>query len=61
MPKKDVLFIGNWDAKVKSQEIPGVRGKFSLGVQNEAGPRLIEFCQENAPVIANNNFQQHKR
>ena len=51
-PPKDVLFIiGDWNAKVGSQEIPGVTGKFGLGVQNEAGQRLIEFCQENAPVI----------
>ena len=61
-PKKDVLFIlGNWNAKVSSQEIPGVIGKFGLGVQNEAGQRLIEFCQENALVIANTLFQKHKR
>ena len=61
-PKKDVLFIiGDWDAKVGSQEIPGVKGKFGLGIQNEAGQRPIEFCQENAPVIANILFQQHKR
>ena len=61
-PKKDVLFIiGNWDAKVGSQETPGVTGKFGLGVQNEAGQRLIEFCQENALVLANTLFQQHKR
>ena len=61
-PKKDVLFIvGDWSAKVGSQEIPGVTGKFGLGVQNEAGQRLIEFCQENALVIANTLFQQHKR
>ena len=53
-PKKDVLLIiGDWNAKVGSQEIPGVTGKFGLGVQNEAGQRLIEFCQENALVIAN--------
>ena len=52
-PKKDVLFIiGDWNAKVGSQEIPGVIGKFGLGIQNEAGQRLIEFCQENALVIA---------
>ena len=51
-PKKYVLFIiGNWNAKVGSQEIPGVTGKFGLGVQNEAGQRLTEFCQENALVI----------
>ena len=61
-PKKDVLFIiGNWDAKVGSQETPEVIGKFGLWMQNEAGQRLIEFCQENAPVIANTLFQQHKR
>ena len=61
-PKKDVLFtIGNWNAKVGSQEIPGVTGKFGLGVQNESGQRLIEFCQEKALVIANTLFQQHKR
>ena len=61
-PKKDVLFIiGDWDAKVGSQETPGATGKFGLGVQNEAGQRLIEFCQENALVIANTLFQQHKR
>ena len=61
-PKTDVLFtIGDWDAKVGSQETPGLTGKFSLGVQNEAGQRLIEFCQENTLVIANTLFQQHKR
>ena len=61
-PKKDVLFIvGDWNAKVGSREIPGVTGKFGLGMQNEAGQRLIEFCQENALVIANTLFQQHKR
>ena len=61
-PKKDVLFIiGDWNAKVESQEIPGVTGKFGLGVQNETGQRIIEFCQENALVIANTLFQQHKR
>ena len=61
-PKKDVLFIiGDWNAKVGSQEIPGITGKFGLGVQNEAGQRLIEFCQEDALVIANTLFQQHKR
>ena len=61
-PKKDVLFIiGDWNAKAGSQETPGVTGKFGLGVQNEAGQRLIEFCQENALVIANTLFQQHKR
>ena len=59
-PQKDVLFIiGDWNAKVGSQEIPGVTGKFGLGVRNEAGQRLIEFCQENALVIANTLFQQH--
>ena len=62
IPKKDVLFIiGDWNAKVGSQETPGVTGKFGLGVQNEAGQRLTEFCQENALVIANTLFQQHKR
>ena len=61
-PKKDVLFIiGDWNAKVGSQETPGVTGKFGLGIQKEAGQRLIEFCQENALVIANILFQQHKR
>ena len=61
-PKKDVLFIiANWNAKVGSQEIPGVIGKFGLGVQNEAGQRLLELCQENALVIANTLFQQHER
>src|SRR5574342_742181 len=61
-PKKDVLFIiGDWNAKVGSQETPGVTGKFGLGLQNEAGQRLIEFCQENALVIASTLFQQHKR
>ena len=61
-PKKDVLFIiGNWNEKVGSQEKPGVTGKFGLGVQNEIGQRLIEFCQENSLVIANTLFQQHKR
>ena len=60
--KKDVLFIiGDWNAKVGSQVIPGVTGKLGLGVQNEAQQRLIEFCQENALVIANTLFQQHKR
>ena len=58
--KKDVLFIiGDWNAKVGSQETPGVTGKFGLGIRNEAGQRLIEFCQENALVIANTLFQ-HK-
>ena len=61
-PPKDVLFIiGDWNAKVGSQEIPGVTDKFGLGVQNEAGQMLTEFCQENALVIANTLFQQHKR
>ena len=61
-PPKDVLFmIWDWNAKVGSQEIPGVTGKFGLGVQNEAGQRLIKFCQENALVIAKTFFQQHKR
>ena len=60
-PKKDVLFIiGDWNAEVGSQETPGVIGKFGLGVRNEAGQRLIEFCQENTLVIANTLFQQHK-
>ena len=61
-PKKDVLFItGDWNAKVASQETPEVTGKFGLGIWNEAGQRLIEFCQENALVITNTLFQQHKR
>ena len=61
-PKRDVLFvIGDWNAKVGSQETPGVTGKFGLGIQNEAGQRLIEFCQENSLVIANTLFRQHKR
>ena len=60
-PKKDILFIGDWDAKVGSQETPRVTGKFGLGVWNEAGQRLIEFCKENALVITNTLFQQHKR
>ena len=60
--KKNVLFIiGDWNAKVGSQETPGVTGKFGLGIRNEAGQRLIEFCQENALIIANTLFQQHKR
>ena len=60
--KKDVLLIiGDWNAKVGSQETPGVTGKFGLGIRNEAGQKLIEFCQENALVIANTLFQQHKR
>ena len=62
IPKKDVLFIiEDWNATVGSQEIPRVTGKFGLGVQNEAGQRLTEFCQENALVRANTVFQQHKR
>ena len=63
-PKRDVLFIiGDWNAKVGSEETPGVTGKFGLGMWNEAGQRLIfiEFCQENALVIVNTLFQQHKR
>ena len=61
-PQKDVLFItGDWNTKVGSQETPGVTGKSGLGVQNEVEQRLIEFCQENALVIANTLFQQHKR
>ena len=61
-PKKDVLFIiGDWNAKGGSQETPGITGKFGLGMQNEAGQSLIEFCQENVLVIANTLFQQHKR
>ena len=60
-PKKDVLFITeDWNAKVGSQETPGVTGKFGLGVQNEAQQKLTEFCQENTLVIANTLFQQHK-
>ena len=61
-PKKDVFFIiGDWNAKVGSQETPGVTGKFGLGVQNDAGQRLTEFFQENALIIANTLFQQHRR
>ena len=61
-PKKEVIFtMGDWNAKIGSQETPGVTGKFGLGVQNEAGQRLIEFHQENALVKANTPFQQHKR
>ena len=61
-PKRDVLFIiEDWNAKVGSQETPGITGKFGLGMRNEAGQRLIEFCQENALVMANTLFQQHKR
>ena len=62
IPKKDVLFIiWDWNAKEGSQEIPGATGKFGLGIQNEAGQRLTEFCQKNTLVIANTLFQQHKR
>ena len=61
-PKRDVLFIiGDWNAKVGSQETSGVTGKFGLGIRNEAGIRNEEFCQENALFIANTLFQQHKR
>ena len=61
-PKKDVLFtVGKYNAKVGSQETPGVTGKFGRGMRNEAGQRLIELCQENALVIANTLFQKHKR
>ena len=61
-PKKDVLLIiRDWNTKVGSQEIPGITGKFGLAVQNKAGQRLIEFCQENALIIANTLFQQHQR
>ena len=59
--KKDILFIGDWNAKVESQEIPGVTGKFGLGIQIEARQRLTEFCQGNTLVIANTLFQQNKR
>ena len=60
-PKKDVLFvIGDWNAKVGSQKIPRVTGKFGLGIQTKVGQRLTEFCQENTLVIANTLFQQHK-
>ena len=60
-PQKDVFFIiGDWNTKVRSQEIPGVTGDFGLGVQNEAGQRGTEFCQENSLVIANTLFQQHR-
>ena len=62
IPEKDVLFIiGDWNAKVGSQETPGVTGKFGLGMRNEAGQRLIEFCQENALVITNTLYRKHKR
>ena len=61
-PKKEVLFIiGDWNAKVGSQETPGVTDKFGLGVQDKEGQRLTEFCQGNALIIANNPFQQYKR
>ena len=61
-PKKDVIFIiGDWNAKLERYETPGVTAKYGLGMWNEAGQRLIEFCQENALVIANTLFQQHKR
>ena len=61
-PRKDVFFIiGDWNAKVGNREIPGVTGKFGFGIQNEAGQRLTEFCQENTLVIANTLFQQHRR
>ena len=60
-PKKCYFLIGNWNAKVGSQETPGVTSKFGLGIQNVAGQRLIEFCQENALLIENTLFQQHKR
>ena len=59
--KKDILFIGDWNAKVESQEIPGVTGKFGLGIQNETRPKLTEFCQENTLVRANTLFLQNKR
>ena len=62
IPKKGVLFIiEDWNAKIGTQEMPGVTGKFGLGVENEAGQRLIDFCQENTLVIANTLFQQHRR
>ena len=61
-PKRDVLFIiGDWNAEVGSQKTPGITGKFIVEVQNEAGQRLIEFCQENGLVIANILFQQHNK
>ena len=61
-PQKDVLFIlEDWNGKVGSQETPGVTGKFGLGIRNEAGQRLIEFCQENTLVMGNTLLQQHKR
>ena len=59
--KKDIFFIiGDWNGKVVSQEIPGITGRFGLGVQNESGQRLTEFCQENTLVVANTLFQQYK-
>ena len=61
-PKKDIIFIiGDWNAKVGSQEIPQITGKFGLGVQNEAGQRLMEFCQKNTLVIANTLSQEYKK
>ena len=60
-PKKVLFIMGDWNVKAGSQETPGVTGKFGLGIRNEAGQRLMEFCQENALVIANTLFQQHKR
>ena len=60
-PKNVLFIIGDWNANVGSQETPGVTGKFGLGVQNEAGQRIIQFCQENTLVIANTLFHQHKR
>ena len=60
-PKYVLFTIGDWNAKVGNQETPGITGKFGLGIQNEAGQRLVEFCQENALIIANTLFQQHKR
>ena len=61
-PQNNVLFIiGDWNAKIGSQETPGITGKFGLGIRNEAGQKLIEFCQENTLVIANTLFQQHKK
>ena len=61
IPKDVLFFMGDWNANVGSKKLPGVTGKFGLGVQNEAGKRLTEFCQENALVKANTLFQQHKR
>ena len=61
-PKKDILFItGDWNTKVGSQETPGVADKFGLGIRNESGQRLTEFCQESTLIVANTLFQQHKR